>query len=61
MNFALLFMTCLFVNLGYDGTCNEWDDYSRYMNQDGVEMPPVSFSVPPQHFSLCILVLYSWT
>lgn len=23
---------------GYDGTCNEWDDYSRYMNQEGVEM-----------------------
>lgn len=28
---------------GYDGTCNEWDDYSRYMNQDGVEMPPAVF------------------
>jgi len=24
---------------GYDGTGNEWDDYSRYMNPDGVEMP----------------------
>ncbi|XP_024025678.1 uncharacterized protein LOC21388556 isoform X1 [Morus notabilis] len=23
---------------GYDGTGNEWDDYSRYMNPDGVEM-----------------------
>lgn len=25
---------------GYDGTCNEWDNYSRYVNQDGAEMPP---------------------
>ncbi|KAA8542954.1 hypothetical protein F0562_024106 [Nyssa sinensis] len=24
---------------GYDGTTNEWDDYSRYLNPDGVEMP----------------------
>lgn len=23
---------------GYDGTGNEWDDYSRYLNPDGVEM-----------------------
>lgn len=23
---------------GYDGTTNEWDDYSRYVNPDGVEM-----------------------
>ncbi|KAK4258265.1 hypothetical protein QN277_007734 [Acacia crassicarpa] len=23
---------------GYEGTGNEWDDYSRYVNQDGVEM-----------------------
>jgi len=23
---------------GYDGTGNEWDDYSRYMNPDGVDM-----------------------
>uniref|UniRef100_A0A5B6YZK1 YTH domain-containing family protein n=1 Tax=Davidia involucrata TaxID=16924 RepID=A0A5B6YZK1_DAVIN len=25
---------------GYDGTTNEWDDYPRYLNPDGVEMPP---------------------
>lgn len=24
---------------GYDGTGNDWDDYSRYMNQEGVEVP----------------------
>jgi hypothetical protein len=24
---------------GYDGAGNEWDDYSRYVNSDGVEMP----------------------
>ncbi|XP_059628738.1 YTH domain-containing protein ECT2-like [Cornus florida] len=24
---------------GYDGTANEWDDYSRYLNPEGVEMP----------------------
>ena len=23
---------------GYDGTTNEWEDYSRYMNPEGVEM-----------------------
>ena len=23
---------------GYDGTTNEWEDYSRYMNLEGVEM-----------------------
>ncbi|KAL8099411.1 YTH domain-containing protein ECT4 [Apium graveolens] len=23
---------------GYDGTANDWDDYSRYMNPDGVDM-----------------------
>ncbi|XP_056683252.1 YTH domain-containing protein ECT2 isoform X2 [Spinacia oleracea] len=32
---------------GYDGTCNEWDDYSRYINQDGVgvglEMSPAVY------------------
>ncbi|CAH9122516.1 unnamed protein product [Cuscuta epithymum] len=26
---------------GYDGTGNEWDNYPRYMNADGVEMPGV--------------------
>ncbi|KAL0436760.1 UNVERIFIED_CONTAM: YTH domain-containing protein ECT2 [Sesamum radiatum] len=25
---------------GYDGTTNEWEDYTRYVNQDGVEMTP---------------------
>ncbi|KAH6811296.1 evolutionarily conserved C-terminal region 2 [Perilla frutescens var. frutescens] len=25
---------------GYDGSANEWDDYSRYVNQDGVDMTP---------------------
>ncbi|XP_072977493.1 YTH domain-containing protein ECT4-like [Typha angustifolia] len=25
---------------GYDGSTNEWDDYSRYVNHDGVEMTP---------------------
>ncbi|XP_043692095.1 YTH domain-containing protein ECT2-like [Telopea speciosissima] len=25
---------------GYDGPINEWDDYSRYVNPDGVEMSP---------------------
>ncbi|KAA8519137.1 hypothetical protein F0562_013390 [Nyssa sinensis] len=25
---------------GYDGTVNEWDDYPRFLNPDGVEMPP---------------------
>ena len=29
--------------VGYDGTTNEWEDYSRYMNPEGVEMPAVSF------------------
>nr|GMD71028.1 YTH domain-containing family protein 2 [Ipomoea batatas] len=23
----------------YDGTGNEWENYPRYLNQDGVEMP----------------------
>ena len=27
---------------GYDGTTNEWEDYSRYMNPEGVEMSAVS-------------------
>ncbi|KAK9290085.1 hypothetical protein L1049_008249 [Liquidambar formosana] len=27
---------------GYDGQGNEWEDYSRYVNPDGVEMPHVS-------------------
>ncbi|XP_059281714.1 YTH domain-containing protein ECT4 isoform X2 [Lycium ferocissimum] len=26
---------------GYDASANEWEDYSRYMNPDGVEMPGV--------------------
>ncbi|PIN05579.1 putative high-glucose-regulated protein [Handroanthus impetiginosus] len=25
---------------GYDGSANEWEDYGRYVNQDGVEMTP---------------------
>ncbi|KAF8395980.1 hypothetical protein HHK36_017591 [Tetracentron sinense] len=25
---------------GYDGPINEWDDYPRFINADGVEMPP---------------------
>ncbi|XP_072971630.1 YTH domain-containing protein ECT4-like [Typha angustifolia] len=25
---------------GYDGSINEWDDYSRYVSPDGMEMPP---------------------
>ncbi|XP_021714930.1 uncharacterized protein LOC110682894 isoform X2 [Chenopodium quinoa] len=29
---------------GYDGSCNDWDDYSRYMNQDGVEMSPALYA-----------------
>ncbi|XP_072987542.1 YTH domain-containing protein ECT4-like [Typha latifolia] len=24
---------------GYDGSANEWEDYSRYVNHEGVEMP----------------------
>ncbi|KAG5517771.1 hypothetical protein RHGRI_038223 [Rhododendron griersonianum] len=24
---------------GYDGTANEWDDFTRYMNPEGVEVP----------------------
>lgn len=31
--------------LGYGGTGNEWEEYSRYINPEGVEMPPVSISV----------------
>ena len=27
--------------LGYDGTTNDWDDYSRYINPDGVDMSHV--------------------
>lgn len=27
---------------GYDGSGNEWDDYSRYVNPDGVEITSVS-------------------
>lgn len=27
---------------GYDGTGNEWDDYSRYVNSEGVEMTSAS-------------------
>ncbi|WMV08837.1 hypothetical protein MTR67_002222 [Solanum verrucosum] len=29
---------------GYDGSGSEWEDYLRYVNPDGVEMP-VSYSV----------------
>lgn len=28
---------------GYNGTGNEWDDYSRYVSQEGVEMPPAVY------------------
>lgn len=31
--------------LGYGGTGNEWEEYSRYLNPEGVEMPAVSISV----------------
>lgn len=27
---------------GYDGTGNDWEDYPRYVNPDGVEMNSVS-------------------
>ncbi|PON32259.1 YTH domain containing protein [Parasponia andersonii] len=30
--------TAYFHGYGYDGTGNEWDEYSRYLNPDGVEM-----------------------
>lgn len=30
---------------GYEGIANEWDEYSRYVNQDGVEMASVSSNV----------------
>lgn len=36
-----LYLCALEPFVGYDGTGNEWDDYSRYVN-DGVEMPSVS-------------------
>lgn len=26
----------------YGGTGNEWEEYSRYLNPEGLEMPPVS-------------------
>lgn len=29
--------------VGYDATGNEWDDYSRYVNPEGVDMSSVSF------------------
>lgn len=29
-------------SVGYDGTGNDWEDYARYMNAEGVEMPHVS-------------------
>lgn len=34
---------------GYDGTGNEWDEYSRYVNSEGVEMTSVSIYFP-SHF-----------
>lgn len=27
---------------GFDGTGNEWDEYSQYLNPDGVDMTSVS-------------------
>ncbi|XP_037426122.1 YTH domain-containing protein ECT4-like isoform X6 [Triticum dicoccoides] len=28
---------------GYDGTMSEWDEYTRYVNQDGVEVTPAVY------------------
>ncbi|KAK8447963.1 hypothetical protein SEVIR_8G187444v4 [Setaria viridis] len=28
---------------GYDGSMNEWGDYPRYLNQDGVEIAPAVY------------------
>ncbi|CAK9181372.1 unnamed protein product [Ilex paraguariensis] len=28
---------------GYDGTCDKWDDYSRFLSPDGVEMTPGAY------------------
>lgn len=51
-------MYCLYLTLnvypllnscfvGYEGAGNEWDDYSRFVNQDGVDMTSVIFFILP--------------
>lgn len=37
--FILIFLK---IFAGYNGTGNEWDEYPRYTNSDGVEMASVS-------------------
>lgn len=50
------FLTSESCFIGFDGTANDWDDYSRYTNSDGVEMTSVSFcfyidiEFPPEFF-----------
>lgn len=45
----------LFWFSGYDGPINEWEDYPRFVNPDGVEMaPPVCFSF------ICMHTIYRW-
>ncbi|KAL8261140.1 hypothetical protein R6Q59_025189 [Mikania micrantha] len=41
---------CREVQGGFDGTLNGWDDYSRYGNHDGVDMPQ-------EFMGICIMVM----
>lgn len=37
---------------GYDRAVNKWGDYSRYTNNDGVEILPVSQTETTHYFDL---------
>lgn len=37
---------------GYDRAVNKWGDYSRYTNNDGVEILPVSHTETTHYFDL---------
>lgn len=50
--------TSYYYGSGFDGNGNGWEDYSRYIKPDGVEMPNVCFLFfnPVPRFLLCMLI-----
>lgn len=42
MNLNVTSSINMYLYVGYDGSANEWEDYSRYVNQEGLDVTPVS-------------------
>lgn len=58
LNFNVRLVTTCYFYVGYDGSANEWEDYNRYVNQEGLDVTPVSSG---DVWGMCRLYLQSFS